>query len=144
MVQASESIPVGRYDAGLLVEPPRRKTELSGYGSSFGGHRAMTSGNRRVEVHRRLPSVVAEHHGPAAEYIELGVNTPVVEALGQAREGFLDLCPAEERTRSRPGEVLGIDEHPMTTDLGWSMFIREAPQRWQILGTPRLVELAFR
>lgn len=56
-------------------------------------------------VHGRLSGGVAgQHHGSAAEEVELGVDSPTVKVEGKTFEGVLKLASAEER-RSRPGQV---------------------------------------
>ncbi len=55
------------------------------------------SPDRRVEVHGGLPRVVGQDHGPAAEEIELGVDSPAAKVVGKTIEGVLELASAEKR-----------------------------------------------
>ncbi|MHB8293598.1 MAG: hypothetical protein ACYDH5_03005 [Acidimicrobiales bacterium] len=57
----------------------------------------MVLSDGRVEVHGGVPGVVGEDHGPAAEQVQLGVDSPVVKVMGKSFEGVLELLTAEER-----------------------------------------------
>jgi hypothetical protein len=41
--------------------------------------------------------VVGQDHGPAAEEVELGVDSPAVKVVGKTFEGVLELSTAEKR-----------------------------------------------
>jgi len=51
----------------------------------------------RVEVHGGLPGVVGQDHGPAAEEVQLGVDSSAVKVMGKTFEGVLELASGEKR-----------------------------------------------
>jgi hypothetical protein len=72
------------------------KTQLLGDGPGLGQDGSVVSPDRRVEVHGGLPSVVRKDHGPAAEEIQLAMNSSALKVMGKAFERVLELSTAEK------------------------------------------------
>lgn len=87
----------GREVGGrLLVKPPGREAQLGGHYPCLGHDGAVVAPDRGVEVHGRVPGVVGEDHGSAAEEVQLGVDPPALKVMRKAFERLLQQFAAEQ------------------------------------------------